>query len=221
LHSLKPLLQRKVHEPLMHPGCALAMLVEHLFPQELQSFGSVEMSTQVPLHAVGALAGQLTAHVKVPSKGVQYGVTPVHALVQLPQWEGLPTYTQAPLQAIRGLTQAASAIPPASAESAPSAPFPSAMVVGLVSAVASETSPAAPSGGAPASTPFATVNASPPHPSVSTARATIEKALIDKRICVRTRGDPLTIVRFEAGTCTLSRRNVIGSTLDEHHIERP
>jgi hypothetical protein len=112
---LKPLLQRNV-------------------PHELQSLGSLEVSTQVPLHDDGALAGHVAAHANVPSNGVQTGVAPVHALVQPPQCMGVAGLTHAPLQAMCGLTHAASAPPPVSPASRA---LPSALASGEESVAAS------------------------------------------------------------------------------------
>jgi hypothetical protein len=84
---------------LTQTACACATLVVHALPHELQLFASLVVSTQLPLHAVGAAAGQLEAHAYEPANPA-HTFEPEHALPQLPQFAGVVNCTQAPLQTL-------------------------------------------------------------------------------------------------------------------------
>jgi hypothetical protein len=83
-HPLKPPLHVKVHWPLAHVGCALVTSFGHPSPHPLQSLALLVVSTQVPLHSVGVVAGQPDTQVPAAHTGSFAG----HALVHEPQVAG-------------------------------------------------------------------------------------------------------------------------------------
>jgi hypothetical protein len=102
--------------PLWQVAIALAVVPEHALEQEPQWFGSLDVSTHVPLHEVGELEGHAATHAKVPPMAAQTGVAPAHALPQAPHVDGVEGSAQpASPHCIRGAAQTAN---PASASSA-------------------------------------------------------------------------------------------------------
>jgi hypothetical protein len=85
LHALYPMLHAKVHLLATHAACAWTIAVAHALPQFPQSFALVVVSTHVPLHSVGALAGRPDTHAELLPDPEHTGVPPPHALLQLPQ----------------------------------------------------------------------------------------------------------------------------------------
>ena len=75
-------------------GTAFVTPVVQPLPQAPQLFASLVSSTQVPLHAEGAVAGQPLTHVEFEHTGVE----PVQALPQLPQFAVLFRSVHVPLQ---------------------------------------------------------------------------------------------------------------------------
>ena len=62
LHRMNPLPHTKAHAPSMHAACALPALAVHALPQDAQFLALLVKSTQVFVHAVGAVDGQLAVH---------------------------------------------------------------------------------------------------------------------------------------------------------------
>jgi hypothetical protein len=89
LQRLNPPAQSNAQVAPAHVAIALPASVEHVLPQVPQLFGSVMVLTQLPLQAVGALAGQVAAQAKVPASAAQTGVDPPHRLPQDPQLAGV------------------------------------------------------------------------------------------------------------------------------------
>jgi hypothetical protein len=103
LQSVYPLLHVKVHALFTHAAWALATLVEQTFPQVLQSFRLLVVSTQVPPQSAGVEPEQPEVHEAPPAsppEAEQTGVPPVHALPQLPQLVAVVSFTQAPLHIV-------------------------------------------------------------------------------------------------------------------------
>jgi hypothetical protein len=98
LQSAYPVSHAIEHALLTHTACALATLVVHAWPQALQLFASLVVSTQLPLQFVGAMDGHPDTHEYAPAEPAQTAVVPLHALPQLPQLEAVVSSTQAPLQ---------------------------------------------------------------------------------------------------------------------------
>jgi hypothetical protein len=76
----------------------LATPVEHAWPHALQLFASLVVSTQLPLHGVGAAVGHPETQEYAPAAPAQTGAPPEHAFPQLPQLAAVVYWTQAPAQ---------------------------------------------------------------------------------------------------------------------------
>jgi hypothetical protein len=106
LQRLYPLLHAKVQAPALHAGVALATRVEHTLPHVMQLLGSLVRFTQLPLQIVGAAVVQPEAHEYELPDPTHAGVSPLHALPQLPQLAEVLSRTQAPLQGVYPVSQA-------------------------------------------------------------------------------------------------------------------
>jgi hypothetical protein len=103
--SVYPALLVKLHALAMQAGRAFAMLVEQALPHPAQLFGSAVVSTQVFLHWVAALVGQLEAQTCAVRSGAHTGFPAPHTLPHAPQLETLAGSTQPPSHAIDPGTQ--------------------------------------------------------------------------------------------------------------------
>jgi hypothetical protein len=106
LHRVNPLSHAKPHALLTHVAAALATLVEQALPQLLQLLTSLVVSTQLPLHVVGAADGQPETHEYAVPDPTHTGALPVHALPHFPQLAAVVSCTQAPLQGVYPVSQA-------------------------------------------------------------------------------------------------------------------
>jgi hypothetical protein len=75
-------------------------------------FGSLVVSTHVPLQFVGALDGHADTHEYSPLTAAHRGVPPLHALPQPPQLDKVVPSTQTPLHASMLLAQTSPPSPP-------------------------------------------------------------------------------------------------------------
>jgi hypothetical protein len=87
-HRLYPLLQVNVQLLDAQVAWAWATLVMHAFPQVMQLFALLVVSTHVPLHSVGVLAGHPETHPNVAFEPEHTGVPPLQVVVQPPQCVG-------------------------------------------------------------------------------------------------------------------------------------
>ena len=116
------MLQAKPHEPWTHAPWALATPFRHAAPHVMQLFGSLVVSTHVPLQFAGALDGHADTHEYSPLTAAHRGAPPLHALPQPPQLDKVVPSTQKSLHASMPLAQTSPPSPPpvAGPESPPS-----------------------------------------------------------------------------------------------------
>jgi hypothetical protein len=62
LHSVYPPLHTNEHVPDAHTAVAFGTSVMHRVPHDPQLFTSDDVSTQLPLHVIGALVGHAATH---------------------------------------------------------------------------------------------------------------------------------------------------------------
>jgi hypothetical protein len=89
LHGVYPSSHANEQVLLTQIGCACATAVVHALPHVWQLFAVLVVSTQEPLHSVGAEVGHVETQEWVPCELAHTGVAPVHARPHPPQLAAL------------------------------------------------------------------------------------------------------------------------------------